>query len=228
VKEFFMAEGRNETAFNSGPDNMALGDSFNGLQRKNARMWQIIALVSLSSFFISLALVFYAIKLPATIPVIVTVDGEGRQHYAGRVDLSYREKNAVPDIAKSYQMKRLIAGMFTLHLDAEAQKALIREAQGIVQAGAVSQLDIFFHANNPFGVLGTKTRSVELDPPLKETDKTWILYFTTVERSLQGYEGKKTRWSALMNIDDSYKPTELNPLGIYVTNFDIKETEALS
>jgi type IV secretion system protein VirB5 len=223
-----MAEGRNETAFNSGPDNMAMGDSFNGIQRKNARMWQIIALISLSSFFISLGLIFYAIRLPATIPVIVTVDGEGRQRYAGRIDLSYRGKNPVPDIAKAYQIKRLITAMFTLHLDRDAQKALIREAQGIVQTGAVNQLDLFFHANNPFSVLGTKTRSVDLDPPLKETDKTWIVYFTTTERSLQGYEGKRTRWSALINIDDSYEPTELNPLGIYITNFDLKETEALS
>jgi type IV secretion system protein VirB5 len=221
-----MAEGGNDTAFNTDAGGMALGDSVNGIQRKNARTWQIIALVSLSSFFISLGIIFYAIQLPATVPVIVTVDGEGRQRYEGRVDLSYRGKNAVPDIAKTYQIKRLIACMYTLHLDREAQKALVREAQGIVQAGAVNQLDLYFQANNPFSILGSRTRSVDIDPPLKETDKTWIVYFNTTERSLSGYEGKKTRRSALVNIDSSYEANEINPLGIYITNFDVRETEA--
>jgi type IV secretory pathway TrbF-like protein len=204
---------------------MALEDSYNGMLTRSARSWQVIALVSLLAFFIALALLAYAATLPKTVPVIVTVDGEGRQRYAGRVDGSYRSRASTPDIAKTYQIKRLITGMHTLHLDKEAQKALVREAQGIVQAGAVSRLDLFFQANNPFVLLGTRTRSVDIDPPLKETDKTWIVYFTTTERSLAGYEGKKTRWSALVNIDDSYEPSEINPLGIYITNFDLKETE---
>jgi type IV secretory pathway TrbF-like protein len=118
--------------------------------------------------------------------------------------------------------------MYTLHLDREAQKALIREAQSLVQRGAINQLDLYFQANNPFLILGTKTRSVEIEPPLKETEHTWIVYFTTTERSIQGYEGKKTRWSALINLDDSFKATEENPLGVYITNFDLKEMEALS
>jgi type IV secretion system protein VirB5 len=224
-QSYFPAEGRNETTFNTGPDNMAIADSFNGLQRKNARMWQLIALISLSSFFIALGLMFYAINLPKTVPVIVTVDGEGRQHYAGKVDGSYKGRNATPDIARSYQIKRLITSMHTLHLDKDAQKSLVREAQSIVQAGAISQLDLFFQAHNPFMEIGSKTRSVEIDPPLKETAKTWVVYFTTTERSLAGYEGKKTRYSALVNIDDNYEASEANPLGLYITNFDLKETE---
>jgi hypothetical protein len=48
-----------------------------------------------------------------------------------------------------------------------------------------------------------------------------------LERNLQGYEGKKTRWSALVNIDDAYEATEENPLGLYITNFNIKELEVL-
>jgi type IV secretion system protein VirB5 len=223
---FFPPDGRNETAFNTGPDNIAMVDSFNGIQQKNARMWQIIALVSLSAFFISLGLVLYAINLPKTVPVIVTVDGEGRQRYEGKIDNSYKNRSNVPDIARIYQIKKLISSMYTIHLDIDAQKNLIREAQTIVQSGAINQLDTFFQANNPFLVLGTKTRSVEIDPPLKETLRTWVVYFTTIERSLSGYERVRTRWSALINLDDSFESSEANPLGLYITNFDIKEMEA--
>ena len=50
-----------------------MADTIAGMSQKNARMWQIIALVSLSSFFISLGILIYAVNLPKTIPVIVTV-----------------------------------------------------------------------------------------------------------------------------------------------------------
>jgi type IV secretory pathway TrbF-like protein len=109
-------------------------------------------------------------------------------------------------------------------IDKEAQQAYISEAMSVVQSNAIRQLDLFFRSNNPFASLGDKTRSVSIEPPLKQTEKTWIVYFTTVEKNRSGYETKRTRWSALVNID-SYEPSPENPLGIYITNFDIKSVE---
>jgi type IV secretory pathway TrbF-like protein len=109
-------------------------------------------------------------------------------------------------------------------IDKEAQQAYISEATALVQGAAVRELDSFFRSNNPFTHIGDKTRSVTLESPLKQTDKTWIVYFTTTEKSRSGYETKKTRWSALVNLE-LYQPSIENPLGIYITNFDIKSVE---
>jgi type IV secretion system protein VirB5 len=142
----------------------------------------------------------------------------------GKIDKSAYGKTAVPDIAKEYQIKRLLSKMHQWVADKEAQQLYIAEAQSIVQSSAVRQLDLFFRSNNPFADFGNKTRSVSIEPPLKQTDKTYIVYFTTIEKHRSGYEGKRTLWSALINLDQ-YEPSIENPLGLYITSFDIKAIE---
>jgi type IV secretion system protein VirB5 len=137
--------------------------------------------------------------------VVVTVNPEGEAAYIGKIDKSAYGKTAVPDIAREYQVKRLLTKMHQWVADKEAQQAYIAEAQSIVQSSAVRQLDHFFRANNPFAEYGNKTRSINIEPPLKQTEKTYIVYFTTVEKLRSGYEGKRVRWSALINLDQ-YEP----------------------
>jgi type IV secretion system protein VirB5 len=223
-QSFYIPEGSHGTAFTQDDRNLEMADTVDGLAQKNARTWQIIALVSLSSFFIALGVLIYAVTLPKTVPVVVTVNPDGEAAYAGKIDKSSYGKTAAPDIAKEYQVKRLLARMYQRVADKEAQQLYIAEAQSIVQSGAVRQLDLFFRSNNPFADFGNKTRSVNIEPPLKQTDKTYIVYFTTVEKLRSGYEGKHARWSALVNLDQ-YEPSTENPLGLYITNFDIKAIE---
>jgi type IV secretion system protein VirB5 len=223
-QSFYVPEGTNGTAFTQDDRNLEMADTIDGLAQKNARMWQLIALVSLSSFFIALGVLIYAITLPKTVPVVVTVNPGGEAAYVGRIDKSSYGKTAVPDIAKEYQVKRLIIKMHQWVADKEAQQSYIAEAQSIVQSSAVRQMDHFFRSNNPFAEFGNKTRSVTIEPPLKQTDKTYIVYFTTTEKHRSGYEGKRIRWSALINLDQ-YEPSMENPLGLYITNFDIKAIE---
>ncbi|MDR2160170.1 MAG: type IV secretion system protein [Treponema sp.] len=223
-QSFYVPEGTNGTAFTRDDRNLEMADTIDGLAQKNARTWQIIALVSLSSFFISLGVLVYAVSLPKTVPVVVTVNPEGEAVYAGKIDKSSYGKTAVPDIAREYQVKRLLTKTHQWVADKEAQQAYIAEAQSIVQSNAVRQLDLFFRSNNPFAEFGNKTRSVAIEPPLKQTDKTYIVYFTTLEKLRSGYEGEKIRWSALINLDQ-YEPSIENPLGLYITNFDIKAVE---
>jgi type IV secretion system protein VirB5 len=223
-KSFYVPEGSNGTAFTQDDHNLEMADTIDGLAQKNARTWQLVALVSLSSFFIALGILVYAVTLPKTVPVVVTVNPEGEAGYVGKIDKSAYGKTAIPDIAKEYQIKRLLTKMHQWVADKEAQQLYIAEAQSIVQSGAVRQLDLFFRSNNPFAEYGTKTRSISIEPLLKQTDKTYVAYFTTVEKHRSGYEGKRIRWSALINLDQ-YEPGIENPLGLYITNFDIKAIE---
>jgi type IV secretion system protein VirB5 len=223
-QSFYVPEGANRTAFTQDDRNLEMADTIDGLAQKNARMWQLIAIVSLSSFFIALGVLVYAVSLPKTVPVVVTVNPEGEAAYAGKIDRAAYGKAAVPDIAKEYQIKRLLTKMHQWVADKEAQQSYIVEAQSIVQSNAVRQLDLFFRANNPFAEFGNKTRSIAIEPPLKQTEKTYIVYFTTLEKHRSGYEGKKIRWSALVNLDQ-YEPSIENPLGLYITNFDVKAVE---
>lgn len=224
AKIFFPADGTNLTSFSSDrkKSGMAALDSVDGLSQKNARMWQIIALVSLSSFFISLGIIAYAVTLPKTVPVIVTVDAEGRADYVGKVDKSLYGKEAVPENAKYYQMKRLIKNMYTIVVDKNAQHEYIAEANAIVQMGAVRQLDLFFRENNPFSEFGEYTQSVDIQQPLRQTDNTYFVNFEVTKKNISGYTVYSEGYTALINIEIYESVPESNPLGIYITNFDIK------
>jgi type IV secretory pathway TrbF-like protein len=112
-------------------------------------------------------------------------------------------------------------------IDADAQRRYIEETSAIVQAGAITELDAFYRSNNPFAVIGERTRTVDIEPPLKQTERTYITYFTTTEKNRNGYTLRTIRWSALINID-LFEPSVKNPLGIYITNFDIKQIEEKS
>lgn len=202
----------------------ATADTIQGMSQKNARMWQIIALVSLSSFFISLGICFYAVKLPKTVPVIVTVDTNGSATYVGRVDKSNWGTSNIPEHHKTYQVQKLISNMYTWVTDFDAQQSYIKECENICQGQALSQLNSFFMENNPFDSIGVRTQSVKMDFPLKQTAKTYVIYYT-VTTYRNGVIEKEQKYSALMTLD-YFEVTEqtknLNPLGVYITSFDIQ------
>lgn len=216
--------GGNYSNLTSESRNLGLVDTINGQAMKNARMWQIIALVSLSSFFISLAIIAYAVTLPKTVPVIVTVNPEGKATYVGRVERSMYNSSTVPENSKIYAMRRLLITMHTWVIDRDAQDMFVAEAASLVQGGAISQLDMFFRSNNPYTRLGEMTQSIDIEPPLKQTDTTYIVYFNTAQKDINGYIRRMARWSVLINLD-LYETTESNPLGLYIVNFDLKELE---
>lgn len=203
---------------------VAAADTIQGLSQKNARMWQIIALVSLSSFFISLFICFYAVRLPKTVPVIVTVDSNGNASYVGKVDSSYWGKSNIPEHHKTSQVLKLITNMYTWSTDANAQNIFQKECENICQGAAVNQLDAFFIQNNPYEWTGIKTQSVKIDPPLKQTSNTYVVYYDVLTYQ-QGRLVQTRRFSALVTLgyfEVTEQTKNLNPLGVYVTSFDIQ------
>jgi type IV secretion system protein VirB5 len=221
-RSFFAPEGGSHTAFNQTSQELSLHETIQATAQRNARTWQIVALASMSSFLISLALMFYAVNIPKNIPVIVTVNPEGEARYVGKVDRSLYGNTAVPEIAKEYQIKKLITRMHTWVIDLQAQRMYVSETQAVVQAGAIRQLDSFYRADNPYDHTGKETQSVQMEPLLKQTDNTYICYFRVIRRSVNGYELSNAKWTALVNID-AYEASPENPLGVYITNFDLKQ-----
>lgn len=206
---------------------VAMADTVQGISQKNARMWQIIALVSLSSFFISLFICFYAVRLPKTVPVIVTVDSNGSATYVGKVDKAYWGRSSIPEHHKTYQVKKLVSNMYTWVADANAQQSYIKECENICQGAALNQLNTFFMENNPFDYIGVKTQAVKMDEPLKQTDRTYVIYYDVIT-SQNGYEVERKRFSALVTLgyfEVTDETKDLNPLGVYITSFDIKPVQ---
>jgi type IV secretory pathway TrbF-like protein len=218
----YTPEGEILTPFNTDERGIGLVDTINGLNQKSARTWQAVALVSLSAFFVSLVIIFIAIHMPKTVPVIVTVDSQGNASYIGKVDNALYTTSRIPEIAKYAKITTLIRGMFTRSIDRAAQKMYMQDASNAVQEGAADQLDSFFRTNNPFSGFGSSTAEVEIDPLLRQTDSTYYTTFVVTTKRTSGEVMYKERWSILCVVG-FYKPTQESPLGIYIRNFDIKQ-----
>ena len=218
----FIPENDPETRFNA-VDKKALSmfDTIQGTAAKNARMWQIIALVCLGLIFVNIPIEIHALNLPKTVPVIVTVNNEGKAEYVGKVDKSMYGKNSIPEIGKIYQIKQLITLMNSWVIDRDAQRNYVAQSQKLVQAGAVDQLDSFYCDNNPYDDFGTRIQSVVIEEPLKQSDAVYIVYYTRTTKTVSGYTIREERFAMLVTIE-YYQPTTDNPLAIYITNFDIK------
>lgn len=219
---FGKTKGKGKSGYNE--EMVAAADTIQGLSQKNARMWQIVALVSLSSFFISLGICFYAVTLPKTVPVIVTVDNNGNSTYVGKVDSSYWGKSNVPEHHKTSQVLKLITNMYTWSADRNAQKVFQQECENICQGAAINQLDSFFIENNPYEWTGVRTQSVKIDAPLRQTSNTYVVYYDVLTYQ-QGRLIQTKRFSALVTLgyfEVTEETKNLNPLGVYITSFDIQ------
>lgn len=226
AKNFWPSEGTNLTAFSEDEKNEGLRalNDHDGNAQKNARFLLLDAIVSKVCLFVALGFLIWAGTRPKTVPVIVTVDAaSGAAAYVGKVDRSLWGKDAIPENAKYYQMKKLIRCMYTRVIDEAAQQQYVAEASALVQGGAVSQLDSFFRADNPFAELGSRVRSVEIQQPLAQTEKTYFVNFTVTTKDTKGYALSVEDYTALVVIDFYEAAPESNPLGIYVTSFDIKK-----
>ena len=190
---------------------------------RNARMWQIIALVCLTALFIALGICLYAVNLPRTVPVVVTVNQEGAAQYIGAVDKSYWGNNRIPEKHKTYQIKHLIQNMYLISTDRSAQNLYVAQAQSSVQGAAVKLLNDFFKENNPFDYFGYRVSKVSINEPLRQTDRTYYVDYTVEIYSSTGMLESSTNYRGLFTIDYFERKDELNPLGVYITNFDIKE-----
>lgn len=208
-------------------DMVTAADTVFGMAMKTARTWQIIAIIAIACVLFSGFIVLYAVNLPKTIPVIVTVDSTGNATYVGKVDDSYwRNTQAnIPENHKTYQIKKFIYNLFTWVIDSNAQNAYIRECEYLCQGNASEQLHNHILSNNPFDNIGRVTKTVEQQEPLRQTENSYVVFFT-VSTYQNGYLYRTNKYSALFTIDffdvtDSTK--DLNPLGVYITSFDIKE-----
>lgn len=225
---YFQNDGSNTTAFNESRkkkkgSGMQDIDNVQGLAQKNLYVMQFVALVMTGIAVACVLSIAIAHMKERVVPVIVTVNNEGEAHYVGKVDKSYYKHSNIPENAKFFIIKTLIKNMYTISTDAVAQNGYIDLAYSVLQKGAANQLDLFIKEHNPFNDFGENIQSVDIQDPLRQTDNTYICNYTVTRKTSDGYTVAIEDWTMLVNIDYFDSAPETNPLGIFITSFDIKE-----
>ncbi|MGI5066906.1 type IV secretion system protein [Treponema putidum] len=206
-------------------------DRIIGLQNKENKTWRIIAVASLSFLFLSLLLLLYAIKLPKTIPMVITVSEYGEAKYVGNVSkISYSNIN-VPDIAIQYQIKRFVTNMNTITSDAQVMKQNIRDCYNMLSGDAGLKLSNILKSDNPFDKFGDIKQSILLESILQLSPQSYQVDFIQSKITMTGVVTDRTRYRGIISIALLEPPEDKkieNPLGIYISDFDFTKVNTLT
>jgi type IV secretion system protein VirB5 len=187
-----------------------------------ARNWRISAIIS---GLIALAAVLGLIYIGAqnkVVPYVVQVDKNGAAIAVGPGD----KAQAVDErVIKAY-LARFISDMRSVSPDQVAGKAAIERVYAMISntTPALTKLNEYFKANNPFELAENTMVAVEVSSVLPITGQTWQIEWNEVARDKRGELIRSMRMRASVTVEISPPKEErlllINPLGIYVTDLN--------
>lgn len=228
----FSPQGETTTPFNSkmnAVNQMQLQhfDFICGQVMKENRILKYVVIVSCLAFFVSIGITLYAVSLPESIPVLVTMNDFGETKYVGAVSRKNFQNYNVPELAVQYQVKKFVNLAYTLSTDKAVMKKSLSTTYHLLTSTTASKYSSKLKEENPFADFGSKTREVFFQTePLQLSKDSYQVDFQVVTRSLSGSVSENQKLRAVISVkvlqpsDDDIKD---NPLGIYITAFDFKE-----
>ena len=228
----FQPQGEPTTSFNSEQNRvneMQLRhfDLVCGQVMRENRILKYVVIVSCLAFFVSIGITLYAVSLPGSIPVLVTMNDFGETQYVGAVSRRNYQNYAVPEVAVQYQVKKFVNLCYTLSTDKAVMKKSLSATYHLLTSTTASKYSARLKEESPFADFGTKTREVFFQTePLALSKDTYQIDFQVTTRQLSGAVAEQQTVRAVVSVktlQPSEEDIKENPLGIYITAFDFKE-----
>ncbi len=219
----YFPDGKPVTPFNPQLQHF---DMICGQVIKENRILRYVVIVSVAAFFLSIGITMYAVSLPESIPVLVTMNDFGETRYVGEVSRKNYQNYNVPEIAMQYQIKEFISLYQTLSTDKQVMNKSLQKVYHLLTSQTASKFSTIVKEENLFKDFGSYTREVFFETePLKLSDNTYQVDYQVVTRNLQGQLWETNLYRAVVTVkvlQPSEDDIKANPLGIYITSFDIK------
>jgi len=188
--------------------------------------WRLVALISLSFLLISLGGWYWSMTLPRTAPMVIEVSPWGEAKYVGNIgEMSYSSIK-IPPAAMVYKLESFVKNLVTVPNDRVLLDQFIKANYTSVTTAGKERLTTFYRKDLPYNKIGVNTCYPEIESTIKITDNTyqvdWIL-------RVYGSNSKmlsETRFRGLFTLQILTPPEDqlkLNPLGIYIDDFNIAE-----
>lgn len=196
---------------------------------KENKILRFVVIVSCLAFFLSIGITLYAVSLPESVPVIVTMNDFGETQYVGPVSRKNFQNYSVPELAVQYQVKDFVELYFVLSTDLKVMQKNNSRIYHYLTTVTAQKLNRLIKEESLYEDFGSRTREVFFETePLKLSDDTYQVDIQLTTRDLDGSVMKRKylrfviTTKLLIPSDNDIKD---NPLGIYITNFDYKEIE---
>lgn len=225
MQKSYPPKGTNSTPFN--PQLQHFDMICGQVMKENGILKLALVVLIFIIAVLSIGISFFLTKRTQVIPAIVTMNDFGQAQYVGEVSRKNFQNFNIPEVAMTYQVKDFINIYKSLSSDKEVVKRNIEKAYHLLTAVSASKYSTLLREDNPYKDFGDHTREVEFETePLKISKDTYQVDYRLITRTLTGVIIKDIRQRAVITIK-ALNPTEEdiqdNPLGIYITDFDIKD-----
>lgn len=225
MQKSYPPKGTNSTPFN--PQLQHFDMICGQVMKENGILKLALVVLIFIIAVLSIGISFFLTKRTQVIPAIVTMNDFGQAQYVGEVSRKNFQNFNIPEVAMIYQVKDFINIYKSLSSDKAVVKRNIEKAYHLLTAVSASKYSTLLREDNPYKDFGDHTREVEFETePLKISKDTYQVDYRLITRTLTGVIIKDIRQRAVITIK-ALNPTEEdiqdNPLGIYITDFDIKD-----
>lgn len=208
---------------------ISLYEDYKKNEAQKERRWKILSLISAAGFVASLLMMGFALSLPKTVPLVISVSDFGEAKYLGDVSkYSYNELK-VPKECYEYQLRKFISNAYSIPADFQVLKNNLKENYSFLTSSAAQKFNDFLSDYNPRKEFGKRIVTVDFVSILSQSKNTYQVDYVVTNTQNNGTVKTKKRERALISVE-LMEPTKndliSNPLGIYITNFDFVEIGA--
>jgi type IV secretory pathway TrbF-like protein len=119
---------------------------------KELRIWRFTALGSLILFAAALCILFYALSMQRTVPVLINVMPSGETQYLGEVRQT--ASSQVPEAAIQYQVRRFITYLRSVSTDPQVLYNNITDCYAMVTGSYEPVMTRLLRGASPFDLVG--------------------------------------------------------------------------
>lgn len=209
------------------PDNpyMAARQEWNeryGSYVRAASAWRLVGVASLCMAFVSTCYALYQSTQVKLVPYIVEVDRLGSAVNAGfPTQIEYAD----PRVVRS-SLAAFVTNFRSITPDAVVQKQYIDRTYALLRTAdpSTEKINNWFRSNSPFEKAKTATVSIEVNNVVPLSTQSFQIDWTEYERDRKGKEVATRRFRGVANVvlipPQDETVIRLNPLGVYVRDFD--------
>lgn len=190
------------------------------------KKFRIFAWTSCLGFLIALLICFYAVNLPKQVPLVITVNDWGEAKYVGNISRLNYQGLKIPAVAIEYQIRKFVSNFFEIPGDTAVLKKNLRDCYASVDAATAEKLSNTLKEDNPLKNVEKTFRTIEIESVLKLTDSSYQADFVLSDKDKSASRVNKRRFRGILTIkllEPAKDDMILNPLGIYITDFEFKE-----
>ncbi|MDX0468949.1 conjugal transfer protein TrbF [Sinorhizobium medicae] len=189
---------------------------------KAAAAWRVVGILSLALALVGFSYALYLSTQVRLVPYIVEVDRLGTSVAAGFPE---QIEYADPRVVRA-TLGNFVTSFRSVTPDAVVQKQYIDRTYALLRTSdpSTQKINDWFRSNSPFEKARSSTVAIEVNNIVALSNQTYQIDWTEYERDRKGKETGTRRFRGIATVALTAPQDEatirLNPIGVYVTDFD--------